>query len=167
MLRKIFFFAYFLIGSYSLFAQQRSENVEVIGQVENPLRLSIADLQKMNVRTGENLKIVSQNGEVRKEFKTYRGVLLKEVLEKAHIKLATMKDRNKILVAAHATDGYVALFAYHELFNNATGEQVWLLFEENNKPIEADGAIVLVCLDDHLTGPRHVKWLSRIEVRSI
>ena len=167
MLRKIIFLAYFLIGSYSLFAQQRSEYVEVIGQVENPLHLSVADLQKMSVRTGENLKIVSQSGEVRKEFKTYRGVLLRDVLEKANIKLATMKDRNKILVAAHATDGYVALFAYHELFNNPTGEQVWLLFEENGKPIEADGAIVLICKNDRITGPRHVKWLSRIEVKSI
>lgn len=65
------------------------------------------------------------------------------------------------------TDGYASVFAHNELFNNPTGKQVFVLYAENDQPIVADGAFVLLTTDDTVTGARHVKWLNRIEIKKV
>ena len=64
-------------------------------------------------------------------------------------------------------DGYTAIFSYHEIFNNPTGDKILVLFEENGMPIDKDGAFVLISATDKITGARHVKWLKTIEVKKI
>ncbi len=39
-----------------------------------------------------------------------------------------------------------------------------MIFEENGQPIDKDGAFVVFCATDKVTGARHVKWVSGIEV---
>ena len=75
------------------------------------------------------------------------------------------KDRGKYYILVSSSDDYQVLFAWNELYSSNTGEQVLLLYEENGKPIEEDGAFVVICTRDEITGPRHVKWVESIEVR--
>ena len=58
-------------------------------------------------------------------------------------------------------------FSYHEVLNNPLGNDVLLLIEENGQPIAQDGDVVLISLSDYVTGNRHVKWLSSIELRKL
>ena len=152
---------------HSIHAQSRSESIAITGNVENTLSLTIKDLQQMNVVNGTDFKVVSTSGEVRKEFKTYKGVLLSELLDKAKIVLQSPKEKGKIYFVATATDGYTAIFSYHEIFNNPAGDKVLVLFEENGKEINKDGAFVLISGTDRITGARHIKWLKSIEVKKI
>ena len=148
-------------------AQSNSETLSISGIVENPLTLKVEDLSKMKVIEGADFKVVSTSGEIRKEFKTYKAVLLKDLLDKAKINLQNPKEKGKLYFVATATDGYTAIFSYHEIFNNPAGDNVLVVFEVNGKPIDKDGAFVLISTIDKITGARHVKWLKNIEVRKI
>lgn len=143
-----------------------SKQVQVTGDVEHPLTLTVDSLKKMNVVTIENFVVVCQSGANMKEDKTCKGVLLKDILEKAVIRQENHKDRNFYIVA-RATDNYKATFSWAEIFNNPTGENVYVLFEENGKPIRAEGDMILICRNDIKTGPRHVYWLKSIEVNRV
>lgn len=156
-----------LLGFITAKAQSTSETLSISGLVENPLTLKINDLQQMKVIEGTDFKIISTSGETRKTFKTYKGILLKDLLNKAKINLQNPKEKGKLYFVATATDGYTAIFSYHEIFNNPTGDKVLVLFEENGMPIEKDGAFVLISATDKITGARHVKWLVTIEVKKI
>lgn len=143
-----------------------SKQVSITGEVETPLRLTVDSLKKMNVATIENFKVVCQSGTTAKDDKTCKGVLLKDILEKAGIKQANHKDRNFYIVA-RASDNYKATFSWAEIFNNPTGENTYVLFEENDMPIKEQGDMILICKNDIKTGPRHVYWLKSIEVNRV
>ena len=142
-----------------------NHQIEVKGEVEFRLQLSVDSLQKMKVVDINNLKIVCQSGAVKKDDKTSKGVLLKDILEKAKIKQNGHKDRNFYIVA-RASDDYKATFSWAEIFNNPTGENTYILFEENGKPVK-NGKMILICKNDIKTGPRHVYWLKSIEVYKV
>lgn len=142
-----------------------NHEIVVKGEVEFLLHLSTDSLRKMKVVTVNNLKITGQNGEVKKENKICKGVLLKEILEKAKIIQNGHKDRNFYIVA-RASDDYKATFSWAEIFNNPIGENVYVLFEENGKPVK-DGDMTLISKTDIKTGPRHIKWLKSIEVYKV
>ena len=143
-----------------------STQITVSGDVEKPLTLTIDSLKNMNVVTIENFTVVCESGANMKENKSCRGVLLKDILEKAKIIQLNHKDRNFYIVA-RATDNYKASFSWAEIFNNPTGDNVYVIFEENNQPIKAQGEMILICKNDIKTGPRHVYWLNSIEVNRI
>ena len=166
MIKRSLLFLCCQVICLSTWAQQ-SPNVRLIGAFEKPTSLTAASLRKLTVVQRSNIRIVSSSGEVRKRFGQVSGVLLSEVLEQAKPKLESPKEKGKYILVAQATDGYTATFAYNEVFNNPSGKDILLVFEEDGKPIEQDGAIVLMSLSDLVTGSRHVKWLSSIELRKL
>ncbi|MFV0529924.1 MAG: molybdopterin-dependent oxidoreductase [Flavobacteriales bacterium] len=143
-----------------------SKKLLVKGDVERSLSLTVDSLKKMNVATIENFQVVCQSGANMKTNKTCKGVLLRDILEKAKIKQQNHKDRNFYIVA-RATDNYKATFSWAEIFNNPTGDNVYVLFEENGQPIKAQGEMILICKNDIKTGARHVYWLNDIEVKKV
>jgi DMSO/TMAO reductase YedYZ molybdopterin-dependent catalytic subunit len=165
--RQIIRLVIVVIGLLSSAYAQVSLTVELKGLVESPQLLRVSDLQQMKVETRKNVKIVSLSGEVKREIGELKGVLLREILEKAGIKIASPKERGKLYIVVKATDGYTTLFAHNELFNNPTGDNVLLVFEEDKKALEKDGAVVLITTNDKITGPRHVKWVQSIEVKRL
>ena len=143
-----------------------SNTIEVRGDVEFPLNLTVDSLKKMNVVALDSLNIVCQSGAIMNQSVSSRGVLLKDVLNKVRIKQLSHADRNFYIVAC-ASDGYKAIFSWAEIFNNPTGDHTYVTFEENNNPITRKGAMVLNCNNDIKTGPRHVNWLKSIEVKRL
>ena len=139
-----------------------THEIEVKGEVEFPLELNADSLRKMKFETMNNPIAVSENGRLRKDNRISKGVLLKDILEKAKIKQNGHKDRDFYIVA-RASDDYKAIFSWAEIFNNPTGDSTYVLFEENGKPMK-NGEIVLICKNDINKGPRHVYWLKSIEV---
>lgn len=146
--------------------QYTSKVLAVTGAVEHTLALTVDSLRAMHVDTIPDFKVVCQSGDTVKENFTSTGVLLKDILDKAGIVQTNHKDRNFYIVA-RATDGYKATFSWAEIYNNPTGENVYVLFEENGEPIGAKGDFILICRNDIRTGPRHVYWLKSIEVNRV
>lgn len=147
-------------------AELVSKTIRVTGDVQHELNLTADSLRKMKTVNLDDLNVVCQSGATVKTDKTSKGVLLKDILEKAVIKQSDHKDRNFIIVA-RASDNYKATFSWAELFNNPTGESTYVLFEENGKPILKTGNMILICTNDIKTGPRHVNWLKSIEVMRV
>ncbi|HVI48639.1 MAG TPA: GNAT family N-acetyltransferase [Chitinophaga sp.] len=143
---------------------QVTTQVEVTGLVEHPLTYSIDHLQGLKTFTGHDLKIVGAKGDVRKTFHTYKGISLKSILDSAKIVMPQPKEKGKYYIIVKGSDSYTVLYSWNEIFNNPTGTHVYLIFEENGKPITDDGRFVMICSNDNITGPRHVKWVQRIEV---
>lgn len=146
-------------------ANHVSKQLEVKGEVEVPLVLTVDSLKTMKVALIKNYNIVCQSGAVVKDDSTCKGVLLKDILQKAKIK-TSHKDHNFYIVA-RATDGYKATFSWGELFNNAVGDNTYVIFEENGMPIKEKGDMILICPGDVISGMRHVYWLKSIEVYKV
>ena len=71
-------------------------------------------------------------------------------------------------VVGTATDGYVAVFSWAELFLSPIGDGAMVVFERDGASLAAnEGPFAIVSLKDTQPGPRHVKWLERLELRRV
>jgi DMSO/TMAO reductase YedYZ molybdopterin-dependent catalytic subunit len=141
-------------------AQERGSlvttRIEVTGEVRRPLSLSVEELRALALGRGE----AAAGG--------YRGIRLADLLEEADVKRDAAHALRRTYVVARASDGYQAVFSWGELFNTPIGREVLVVFERGGAPLQdGEGKIALVSLADEKIGPRHVKWLSRIDVRRV
>ncbi|EAT58390.1 molybdopterin-dependent oxidoreductase [Chlorobium ferrooxidans] len=146
---------------------RESETVRVSGLVENPFTITIESLKKMNVSERRNAAIVCASGETRQTMQSFRGVLLRDILDAAKIVMPNSRERGEYQILVRSSDSYNVLFSYDELYFGAAGDDILLVFEEDGKPIEKEGRFVLFCPSDKVTAPRLVKWVDRIEVSKI
>ena len=155
-----FWLAVLALAAAPALAQPReslvSERVTVSGEVRRDLSLGIDDLHALGRQRG----LIEKAG--------YAGVRLVDLLGEAEIRQDARNAVRRTYVVATSTDGYVAIFSWGELFNSAVGADVLIAFERDGKPLrDGEGAIALVSLADLRAGARHVKWLSRIEVKRL
>jgi len=60
------------------------------------------------------------------------------------------------------------VFSWGELYNSPVGAKVLVAVDREGAPMrDGEGRFALVSLADEKFGPRHVKWLNRIEVRRV
>ncbi len=98
----------------------------------------------------------------------YRGVLLRDLVALAKPVEAGRFDLRRSLIVARATDGYLALFTWAELFNTPAGDSVLVAWSLDGAPLgDGEGAFALVAAQDLRSGPRHVRWLEAIDLRRI
>ncbi|MFZ4878137.1 molybdopterin-dependent oxidoreductase [Janthinobacterium sp. Mn2066] len=145
-----------------------SHQLEVAGVVKTRLTLTVADLRKMAPASDGELAVTRQNGDQAEIITSYKGVRLRDILDRAVLDAPGHNDAKKLAIVASATDGYTVVFSWGELYNSPAGDSVVVYFEKNGKPLdESDGEIALISARDIRTGPRHVKWLNRIAVRKL
>ena len=145
------------------------QTLEVVGQVHNPLCLSVADLQAMPGYDWVRLTSNTCEGNAQKaQKKGYRGVLLREIVLKAGLRSDDPKGWKRAYVVARASDGYVALFSWNELVNTDVGDAVLVVYQQHAHGQTAAGEhLSLVSGSDRHSGARQVKWLRSIELCSI
>ena len=145
-----------------------SHALTVTGMVETPLTLKVADLRQLPPANGGEIAVTRHNGDKAETITSYRGVRLRDILDKAVLDAPGHNDVKKIAIIASATDGYAVVFSWGELYNAPAGEGVIVYYEKNGKALDDnDGEIALISAQDIRTGPRHVKWLNGIEVRKL
>lgn len=145
-----------------------TESVTVSGAVEHKLKLSVHDLRKFPPQQIGEVPVVCQSGANLGKLEQLKGVLLRDILEKAVVVTHSHNDVKKMAIIASASDDYKVVFSWSEVFNSPIGEGIVVFFEKNGKALDDDeGRIAMVSTKDIRTGPRHVKWLKAIEVRKI
>ena len=145
-----------------------SHALAVTGMVETPLTLTVADLRKLPPASGGEIAVTRHNGDKAETITSYKGVRLRDILDKAVLDAPGHNDVKKIAIIASATDGYAVVFSWGELYNAPAGEGIIVYYEKNGKALDDnDGEIALISAQDIRTGPRHVKWLNGIEVRKL
>ena len=141
------------------------------GNVANPLALGVDDLTRQPVQTVEDVRQVRVAGATASggdQVRRYRGVLLRDVLAAAKPVEKERHDLRQSIVVVTATDGYKAVFSWAELLLSPIGDGVLMIFERDGAPLApTEGPLALVSLRDTQPGPRHVKWLAKVELRKV
>ena len=126
------------------------------------------DLRQLPPANGGEIAVTRHNGDKAETITSYKGVRLRDILDKAVLDAPGHNDVKKLAIIATATDGYAVVFSWGELYNAPAGEGVIVYYEKNGKALDDnDGEIALISAKDIRTGPRHVKWLNGIEVRKL
>jgi DMSO/TMAO reductase YedYZ molybdopterin-dependent catalytic subunit len=137
----------------------------VRGNVATPLSLAVADLAKFPVQRVDDTRVVRGSGGAGDAARHFAGCLLRDVLDAARLTEPNRHDLRRTIIVATASDGYKAIFSWAELFNTSIGDGVLIVYERDGAPLgNEEGRIALVSLKDIRPGPRHVKWLSTIDV---
>ena len=138
--------------------------VKVGGEVKQTIFLSRGDLMALKRRDYTETRTVTQDGKEAQVLIRYQGVPLKELLDRAGLKPDRRVIR-KAVVLLTAKDGYQTTFSWGELYNSSMGDGVIVVLRHGNEELlESDGLPALRSLQDDRSGPRHVRWLQRIEV---
>lgn len=145
-----------------------STQLIIDGIVKNKLTLNVKELISFPKQYSQNVAIVTMEGEVRSPVSKFKGVLLKDLLNKAEPIKSDHNDFKKTVIIAEATDGYKVIFSWNELFNTSIGQGVMIVYQENDQFLNAkSGEIALISTQDTATGPRYVKWLKKITVLKV
>ena len=160
-----------LVLAINLFANENykiSTEIEVSGLVENNIKLDVKELEKMSYFKSGSTPVVCMSGETKDNVESYEGVLLRDIIDKAILKVNSRKEYNNIYFKAISTDGYEAIFSYNEVFNTKLGDNIIVFYKKNGNYLEDyQGKIALISIDDIKNGPRHIKWLKKIVVGKI
>ena len=138
------------------------------GRDKAGITLSPEALKSNPVQSPPDIAVKNRKGETQRVLKGYKGVKLIDLLDKAAPVSTDPNDFKKTIVVATDSDGYNAVFSWNELYNTSVGVGVLVLYAKDGKPLYDDeGRIALISVNDTGTGPRHVRWLKDIQVRTI
>lgn len=137
----------------------------ITGDVKAPLTLQVEMLREFAASAQVTFKS-SHEVDGKKTESVVRGARLRALLEEAGLAERDRLDWRKTVVVALARDGYRVAFSWPELVNTEPGQQVMVAYERDGRPLDdSEGPLALYAPADIRPGPRHVKWLSTIEVR--
>jgi hypothetical protein len=164
---KYFFFVCFGLLFFQISeAQNTSESFTVSGEV---LKAETIDITKLTGYTKvhlDSLRIYTHDMQPKGLMKNIDGVLLKDILTAIPFNNENPKVLSEYFIECEATDGYIVLFSWNEIFNSETGKHVMIITGKNGTNAgQLDDRIALISPTDQATGRRYVKWLNRIIIR--
>jgi DMSO/TMAO reductase YedYZ molybdopterin-dependent catalytic subunit len=139
--------------------------IDIGGAVERPLSLDLAALREFaSVRIAPFDLVCFSTGRYIRPMGSYRGVLLRALLDAAGVRRPDSTDFKRTVFLAQAHDGYAVTFSWHELFNSPIGEQAIVAYECADEQLDVErGLPVLVSGADTVHAPRHMKRLVRVD----
>lgn len=163
--RACFLVWLFVVACGAFAAGPVTEELRVTGAVKAPLVLTVSELGSFPADQIVTASL-SRQRDGQSVSSTVRGVRLTALLDRAELVATNGNDWRRAIVVADSSDGYRVSFSWPELFNTEVGAGVLVVFERDGQPLaDGEGRIALVSSRDLRSGPRSVKWLSRIEVR--
>lgn len=160
---------FFIITCISIFGQEKKSTTtefRVTGQVKKELIISLYDLEKYSAQNIKDLSITNHLGEARYTAKNLKGILLKDLLKDLQINEESPKKLSEFYFLFTAIDNYKVVFSWNEIFNTSTGDHLYVITEKDGTKIkDMEDRILIVTTSDFKTGRRHIKALSKIEVR--
>jgi DMSO/TMAO reductase YedYZ molybdopterin-dependent catalytic subunit len=139
--------------------------LEIVGRVDRPLVLTRTQLLALPRREYVETRNLAQDGQNTTLTQRYQGLALRELLERAGL-APDRREIRRAIVLVTARDGYQVSFSWGELFNSRLGDGVILVLRQgDDELLDSDGLPGLRSLQDLRPGPRHVRWVQRIEVQ--
>ncbi len=169
-MKKLYFIG-FLISTVALSAQEKINTTNVVtveGMVKNPVKFSLNDLKNHKVKQIDSCVIYNHLMEPRRTIRNIKGVLLKDILDKAGFDITMSKLLSEFYITCIASDNYKVVFSWNELFNSAIGNSVMIISEADGiKAEQLPDRIALLSASDRATGRRYVKGLQKIVVERV
>jgi hypothetical protein len=142
-----------------------TDHFSIEGKVKHALTFSIADLDTFQTKSLPDVVITNHLGEKKHTLTQLKGILLKDILSKAELDAENPKVLSEFYFVFVATDNYKITFSWNEIFNSETGNNIYIIMEEDGKKIkDINGRISIVTLTDFKTGRRHMSNINKIIV---
>lgn len=141
---------------------------KITGMVKNELHITMSSLLQYKQDTLNDVVFKSSHGTEKDKPMQLKGVLLKTLLDSAHISAANHKEYGELFITLIASDNYKNMYSWNELFNTEVGNHVYVITEMDGTPMsDMKDRILVMSLSDFNSGRRHLKALSKIEVRNM
>jgi hypothetical protein len=151
-----------------LFAQKNSESTKsfrITGEVKAEKKVSIEEFANYRESSLGDVIITNHLGESKSTQQKLKGILLRDVLEKIEIN-SSPKDLSTYYVVCKATDGYTIVYSWNEIFNNPSGESIYLLTsKDGDEAKDLDESILMISPRDYKTGRRYLKGLAEVQIK--
>ena len=96
------------------------------------------------------------------------GVPIKSILSKVSLATDDPKTLSEYYFVFIASDNYKVVYSWNELFNSATGNNIFVIQKKEGKDLTSlDDVISVICTSDEATGRRYVKGLKEILVERV
>ncbi|MGO3184143.1 MAG: molybdopterin-binding protein [Aequorivita sp.] len=168
---KRLFTLFLLLITLSVCAQKdfaATDSFVVKGEVKTELEFNLADIEKYESKQIDDVLISNHRGEARSNAKQLSGVLVKNLLRDLELNAESPKVLSEFHLTFISIDGYKAVYSWNEIFNSATGDNVFIITSRDGKTLSDMGERILVMTPtDFKTGRRHIKKLSEINVQRV
>jgi hypothetical protein len=145
-----------------------TDHFSIEGKVKNPSDFSVKNTADYKSISIDSITIYNHLVERRGVIKNVKGILLKEVLEKAVFDSESPKTLSEFYIECTATDDYKVVFSWNELFNTEIGNKVIIITEKDGqKGSQIRDGMALISASDKATGRRFVKGLQKIVVKRL
>lgn len=160
-----------ILISINLWAQEKvstTDQFTIEGKIKTEFSFSQADLLSFSSHTIDSIVIYNHLMEPRKTIKAIKGILLKDILDKAVIEVSSPKLLSEFYITCIASDNYKVVFSWNEIFNSAVGDEAMIITESNGqRGNQMADRIALVSPSDRATGRRYVKGLQKIVIEQV
>jgi hypothetical protein len=170
-MKKIIVVAFLVTGAISLTAQVNvnpTDSFSIGGEIKNPQVITLSALGAFHTASLNDVASLNHMGQVRGTMKNAKGVLLRDILQKIELNIASPKLLYGFYVECVATDGYKTVFSWNEILNTANGENVYVITERDGKKIaELDDRITILQLYAPGRGHVYIKGLREMIIQSV
>jgi DMSO/TMAO reductase YedYZ molybdopterin-dependent catalytic subunit len=147
-------------------SNSQESSLVIVGEVENELILSLADIQAMPPFFIGNVPVIPERVRDRKDEEkvsqtNFRGVLLRDLLYKAGMKYERKWEPGVFMKVSDA-GGREVVFSFGEIFYSSIGRSVLIAYERNEK---ACPPTLVVATDIH--NGRMVEGVAEIAVERV
>lgn len=158
-------------GSVNGFSQGKIIHTDFFvlrGEIKNPQTITMAALTEFKAKDLNDVTNYNEKGEARATYRTVKGVLLKEVLQKVQLNTTNSKQLYAFYVECTATDGYKTVFTWNELMNTLNGENIFIVTSRDGKDIaNLDDRIAILQLTEPGKGHLNIKGVQQITILSV
>jgi len=145
-----------------------TDKFTIEGKVKQALTFTTSDLDTFTTRSLPDLSVTDHTGAVRHTLTYLKGILLKDILSKAVLDAENPKVLSEFYFVLEAPDNYKIVYSWNEIFNTETGNNIYVLTEEDGKNYkQTEERIAIVTMTDIRTGRRHMRNISRIKVERV
>lgn len=136
---------------------------EVKGAVKQNMLVSLKDLSNYYSVYMDSVVISNHLQQRLHSVNHIKAVVLKDILKKVEFDVESPKSLSKYYLKFIASDGYVILFSWNEVFNSPTGNNTFLIVEKEGKPLQLQkDRISMIVTTDFAKGRRYLKGLKYI-----
>lgn len=170
LLKKLVVVSLFFAHLLPAKGQQPSvtDKITIEGQVKKEITFTLKDIETLAPKNIPDVTITNHKGESRGTLTNAKGILIKELLEKAVLATDNPKLYSSFYFTFVASDGYKVVYSWNEIFNSPTGDHIYVVTSIQNEPLQQmSSRILVVTPSDFKTGRRFIKYLRKIIVGSV
>ncbi len=168
---KQFLLFFFLVAGLTVNAQENvpvTNQISIVGKIKNNVVFSLKDAKDFTINSLDSMVIYNHLQQRKRVIKNIKGVLLKDVINKAVVDETSPKRLSEFYFTCISADGYKVVFSWNEIFNTEVGNHILIVTEAGGiKGEMMPDRMLLLSAEDIATGRRYMKGVEKIIVERV